>query len=173
MTLPAPASQRIAPPTAPVLVARLTEALWLTPDGEIDRVRPEEAARRVAARAPLLVHMPATARRLGRGPFVAYDLLELFAFVHPARFCLPTPRGVIQAVGLPAPADAEGEVLGLLQATQRLLAALGDPARRPDADIARIAWTMTRAGWSWGPAVLAALGRSPSEMPASQGGAGL
>jgi ATP-dependent DNA helicase DinG len=173
MTLPAPASQRIAPPTAPVLVARLTEALWLTPDGEIDRVRPEEAARRVAARAPLLVHMPATARRLGRGPFVAYDLLELFAFVHPARFCLPTPRGVIQAVGLPAPADAEGEALGLLQATQRLLAALGDPARRPDADIARIAWTMTRAGWSWGPAVLAALGRSPSEMPASQGGAGL
>jgi ATP-dependent DNA helicase DinG len=173
MTLPAAANARIAPPAAPVLVARLTEALWLTPDGEIERIRPQEAGRRVAARAPLLVHMPATARRLGRGPFAAYDLLELFAFVHPARFCLPTPRGVIEATGLPAPANAEGEALGLLQASHRLLAALADPARRPEADVARIAWTMTRAGWGWGPAVLAALGRGTSEMPASQSGDGL
>ncbi len=172
MTLPA-ASSRIAPPTAPVLVARLTEALWLTADGEVERIQPEEAARRVAARPPLLVHMPATARRLGRPHFAAYDLLELFAFVHPARFCLPTPRGVIAAVGLPAPADAEGEALGLLAATARLLGALADPARRPDPDIAQIAWTMTRAGWGWGPAVLAALGRSPSEMPATGASAGL
>ena len=104
MTLPAATNARIAPPAAPVLVARLTEALWLTPDGEIERIRPEDAGRRVASRAPMLVHMPATARRLGRGPFAAYDLLELFAFVHPARFCLPTPRGVIEATGLPAPA---------------------------------------------------------------------
>ena len=117
--------------------------------------------------------MPATARRLGRGPFQAYDLLELFAFAHPARFCLPTPRGVIEAVGLPAPADVEGEALGLIQAAHRLLAALGDPARRPDADLARIAWTMTRAGWGWGPAVLAALGRAPADMPAGQASAGL
>jgi len=95
MSLPASPTARIAPPAAPVLVARLTEALWLTTDGEVERIRPEEAARRVSARAPLLVHMPATARRLGRGPFQAYDLLELFAFAHPARFCLPTPRGVI------------------------------------------------------------------------------
>jgi ATP-dependent DNA helicase DinG len=173
MTLPAAATARIAPPAAPVLIARLTEALWLTPDGEVERLRPDQAATRVAARAPLLVHMPATARRLARGAFAAYDLLELFAFVHPARFCLPTPRGVIEAVGLPAPVDAEGEALGLLQAAQLLLAALADPSRRPDADVARIAWTMTRAGWSWGPAVLAALGRSPGEMPASQSGAGL
>src|ERR671922_231100 len=81
--------------------ARLTEALWLSADGEVERIATGEAARRVASRAPLLVHMPATARRLGRGPFAAYDLLELFAFVHPARFCLPTARGLIEAVGLP------------------------------------------------------------------------
>ena len=87
-------------PVAPVLVARSTQVLWLTTDGEVDRISPEEASRRVMAQPPLLVHMPATARRLGRGPFAAYDLLELFAFVHPARFCLPTPRGLIEAVGL-------------------------------------------------------------------------
>ncbi len=172
MALPA-ASPAIARPTAPVLVARLTEALWLSAEGEVERIAPEQAARRVGARPPILVHMPATARRLGRGPFAAFDLLELFAFVHPARFCLPTPHGLVEAVGLPAPIDDEGEALGLFQATGRLLAALSDPARRPDPDIARIAWTMTRAGWSWGPAVLAALGCSPDQMPLREPGSGL
>ncbi len=172
MTHPA-VSSRIAPPSAPVLIARLSEALWLSPDGEIERITVEEAGRRVGARAPLLVHMPATARRLARGPFAAYDLLELFAFVHPARFCLPTPRGVIGAMGLPAPANADGEARALALAARRLLGALADPARRPDPDIARIAWTMTRAGWGWGPAVLAALGREPGEMPSAPPGAGL
>jgi len=125
------------------------------------------------AQPPLLVHMPATARRLGRGPFAAYDLLELFAFVHPARFCLPTPRGLIEAVGIPPPSDAEGEALGLLEAMQRLLKSLSSPALRPDPDMAQIAWTMARAGWSWGRAVLSALGRSPGDMQAGSPSAGL
>ena len=160
-------------PVAPVLVARSTQVLWLTTDGEVDRISPEEASRRVMAQPPLLVHMPATARRLGRGPFAAYDLLELFAFVHPARFCLPTPRGLIEAVGLPPPSDAEGEALGLLEAMQRLLKSLSSPALRPDPDMAQIAWTMARAGWSWGRAVLSALGRSPGDMQAGSPSAGL
>ena len=172
--VPAPTAASIRPPAAPVLIARMTEAVWLTSDGEVERIPPGEAARRVASRPPLLVHMPATARRLGRAPFAAYDLLELFAFVHPARFCLPTARGVVEALGLPAaPADAEAEALGLLAATRSLLAALAEPARRPDPDIAAIAWTMTRAGWVWGPAVLAALGRSPADLPATPTAAGL
>ncbi|HXV23365.1 MAG TPA: ATP-dependent DNA helicase [Alphaproteobacteria bacterium] len=172
MTLPA-ASRRTAQPIAPVLIVRQTGALWLSAEGEIERIGPEQAARRVAAQPPILVHMPATARRLGRDPFAAFDLLELFAFVHPARFCLPTPHGLIDAVGLPAAADVEGEVLGLLKATGRLLAALADPARRPDPNIARIASTMTRAGWSWGPAVLAALGCGPDQLQSRDAGPGL
>jgi len=63
--------------------------------------------------------------------------------------------------------------LGLLEAMQRLLKSLSSPALRPDPDMAQIAWTMARAGWSWGRAVLSALGRSPSDMQAGSPSAGL
>ena len=36
------------------------------------------------------------------------DLLELFAFVHPARFAVPTPRGIAHALGLDEPARRRG-----------------------------------------------------------------
>ena len=40
------------------------------------------------------------ARRIRIDPFPALDLLELFAFVYPARFCIPTPGGLAQELGL-------------------------------------------------------------------------
>ena len=52
------------------------------------------ASARVERETPMLCHAPATARRLDIPPFPALDLLELFAFVHPARFCVPTPGGL-------------------------------------------------------------------------------
>src|SRR5262245_43726827 len=131
---PVPHASSIKPPQAPVVLARLTEAVWVTVAGEVERIAPEEAARRVQSHPPILVHLPATARRLGREPFPAYDLLQLYAFIHPARFCLPTPRGVIEAVGLTPPAALEDEALALIETARRLLARLADPARRPDPD---------------------------------------
>src|SRR5262245_37060176 len=168
-----PHASSIKPPQAPIVVARVTEAAWVTTAGEVERISLEEAARRVQSQPPILVHLPATARRLGREPFPAYALLQLFAFVQPARFCLPTPRGVIEAVGLTPPAALEDEALALIETARRLLARLADPARRPDPDLPAIAWTMTRAGWPWGPAVLAALGHAPGDLPAKAVGAGL
>ena len=41
----------------------------------------------------LLVNAPLVASRLGYPDLSGLDLLEAFAFIHPARFCVPTPRG--------------------------------------------------------------------------------
>ena len=61
---------------------------------------PREAAHRLQAlaRRRSLVHAPATFRRLGLRPGPAFDLLELFAFVLPARTAAPTPRGLALAL---------------------------------------------------------------------------
>ncbi|MCK5276332.1 MAG: hypothetical protein KAR37_16875, partial [Alphaproteobacteria bacterium] len=82
-------------PDAPALVAGPAGAVWLDRDGEIHGLRLDAVAGRMrGGPPPLLCHMPAMARRLNIDAFAALDLLELFAFVHPGRFCVPTPRGL-------------------------------------------------------------------------------
>src|SRR5213079_2968414 len=114
MTLPPDRVPRqVLVPHAPVLVAGFREVLWLHPDGEIEALDPAEARSRVERETPMLCHGPAAARRLDIPGFPALDLLELFAFVHPARFCVPTPRGLAEALGLPPPRSPADQCIAL------------------------------------------------------------
>ncbi|HET7593886.1 MAG TPA: ATP-dependent DNA helicase [Stellaceae bacterium] len=151
----------MALPAAPALVAGVAEAAWLSPDGEIVLLPPAEAARRARGTPPFLCHARATARRLGVHVFPALDLLELYAFVRPARFCLPTPRGLAVALGLPQPQNGLADAaLTLIAAARTLLAEL--KARGSDTEARAVALAMERGGWGWGAAVLAALGDAPA-----------
>ena len=175
MTDSAPATAGLLIPAAPVLVAGLRQALWIDADGEIETLDSAAAARRARAMPPLLCHLPATARRLEAEPFPAFDLLELFAFVRPAQFAVPTPRGLAAALGLPRPRTPEGEAEALLSVTRALLAEIADPDALPDRDTLPIARAMGQGGWLWSPFVLAALGEAdtvPIE-PTARTGAGL
>jgi ATP-dependent DNA helicase DinG len=149
-------------PVAPALVAGVKHAAWLSPEGEIERLAFAEAARRARETPPFLCHARATARRMGVLPFPALDLLELHAFARPARFCLPTPRGLAAALGLPLPrGDIGAEALTLLDAARALLAELAGGA--PDAESRTVALAMERGGWLWAGAVLAALPEAPAD----------
>jgi ATP-dependent DNA helicase DinG len=147
-------------PSAPALVAGHGRAAILTEDGELLSF---SAADAVAAlrrmRPPLLVHAPATFRRLGLkagGP--ALDLLELFAFVLPARGVAPTPRGLALALDVRPPATLEDEAAALPDIAAALLHRLRAAGAVPlNAYAAGIAERMGRAGWLWAPAVRAAL----------------
>jgi ATP-dependent DNA helicase DinG len=162
------AGKPVALPEAPALVAGVKHAAWLSPDGEIEELSLAEAARRARQSPPLLCHLRATTRRMGVLAFPAFDLLELYAFVRPARFCLPTPRGLAIALGLAPPGRGLGdEALSLIAAAQALLAELG--AAAGDGDLRLMAAAMEKGGWSWGPAARAALG----DAAASDGAAGL
>jgi len=150
--------REIAVPAVPTLVAGAGAAVWLSPDGEIAHLRFEEAARRARAEAPLLCHARATARRLGVLPFPSLDILELHAFVRPARFCLPTPRGLARALGIEVPSgDLASHAASLREAARLLLLELAEG--EPDPDAAAIVQAMARGGWSWAGAVQAALPR--------------
>src|ERR1700732_2045639 len=146
--------RRVLVPHAPVLVAGFREVLWLHADGEIEALAPADARGRVERETPMLCHGPATARRLDMPGFPALDLLELFAFVHPARFCVPTPRGLAEALGLPPPARSPEACVTLATVARALLEKL---AEEVDPEVRAIAEVMDRGGWLWGPAVLAAL----------------
>ena len=151
--------------TPSALAARAGRAAWRDPDGTVETLAPVRAAERLARAAPLVVHLRATARRLGSDLFPAWDLMELFAFVRPARFCLPTPAGLARALGLPAPHGLEAEAACLPHLAAMLLDELASPAARADQTLAPLARLMTRGGWRWGPTVLKALGGDPVSQP--------
>ncbi|HEX7872586.1 MAG TPA: ATP-dependent DNA helicase [Sphingobium sp.] len=134
---------------------------WLWEDGAARAVDRQEAKARALSSPLILVNTPLVGGRLGYSELSGLDLLELFAFVHPARFVIPSPAGLAEATGLPAPSnDAEAAAL-LPRIAERLLAHMRDPkwAERQGA------WTagrnLERAHWPWGPFVRAALPAQP------------
>src|SRR5690348_5735950 len=142
----------------PVLVAGFAEAAWLNADGRLEMLEPVLAARRALVEAPIVCHAPATFRKLKSQRAPVADILELYAFVRPASFCLPTPRGIAQAMSLPlsdhAPLADQARLLA--QAARALLgelAATTSKRRR----ISGLANLMARAGWVWGADVVKAL----------------
>ncbi|MBT7944446.1 MAG: ATP-dependent DNA helicase [Alphaproteobacteria bacterium] len=160
-------------PRAPALVAGVRQAAWLSPDGEIEDLSHAEVAARLSPTLiPIICHGPATARRLGLAPFPTFDVLELFAFVRPARFALPTPRGLAEALDLALPGTLEREAESLLGAAAALLAELSERAQGlGDAQAAPVARAMQLGGWPWADFVLAALGEDGGATPSQARGA--
>jgi ATP-dependent DNA helicase DinG len=181
VSLAAESLDRVLVPRVPALVAGFREVLWLSPEGEIEALSPEEARARLdpvhGGETPMVCHARAVARRLDIpskdwardwAGFAAFDLLELFAFVRPAQFCVPTPRGLAEALGLAPPQGMAEACVALATAARALLQ---DLANETGPDIRAIAEIAERAGWPWGPAVLAAL--PPAETGAQRRGVGL
>jgi ATP-dependent DNA helicase DinG len=143
---------------APALVAMPKGALAQFADGTTRTLTRREALTLAAETLVLVAHAPATARRLqARNPLAALDVLELYAFVRPAQFCLPTPRGIARALGLEAGPGHEGEALALRDAARALIGEVPEIADE-DPRIIDITRLMAAGGWSWGPWLLAALG---------------
>ncbi len=131
-------------------------------DGDGARKIGRGAAEAALTTAPVMVaHASLTARRLGLSPpprsADMLDVLELFAFVRPARFCAPSPSGLALAMGMSEPKGAEAQAQALRDAAAALLTELTDPAYPQREDAVTLAETLDRAGWSWAPRVLAAL----------------
>jgi ATP-dependent DNA helicase DinG len=135
-------------------------------DGDSAELIRAPDARDLFERGPVLVaHAAMTAKRLGiyapaRGPRV-FDALELFAFVRPAKFCAPSAAGLALATGLPEPKGAAAQAQALRQACALLLAELAKAPEPSREEALAQAETLSRVGWAWGAAVIAALRTGP------------
>ncbi|WP_395945249.1 ATP-dependent DNA helicase [Brevundimonas sp.] len=109
----------------------------------------------------LVAHASLTARRLGLTPpgrtGDLMDVLELYAFVRPARFCAPSATGLALALGQAEPKSPEEQAAALREAAVRLLNELAAPAYPERETAYGLALTLQRAGWAWGEVVVQAL----------------
>jgi len=124
--------------------------IWLADgEGRVRAVGRGEALSVCAGTPTIMLNAPLVAARLGLPEISGLDLLELFAFVHPARFAVPTPPGLARALGLEAPGDDAAAAAFYQQAAAALLDRLGAddwPEREG-------AWTavqsLGRLRWPW------------------------
>jgi len=124
--------------------------IWLAgADGPVREASRGEAIARAAETPHIILNAPLVGQRLGYPELSGLDLLELFAFIHPARFAVPTAAGLSRALGVdPPPSEAEAAATLQLIA-ERLLSVLVDP----DWLEREGAWTsnstLHRMGWNW------------------------
>ena len=151
----------IALPDCAALCLNAKEAYYLSADGEL-KTLPHDQVKALVHKKPVLVcHAPYIRGRLGhKTEFYAFDVLDLFAFVHPGQFATPTVNGVCKALGLVEPESLEDAPLSLIDITKALLGDLRDDPYKAKADPLEIARVMglNGKGWPWTSFIFAALG---------------
>ena len=126
--------------------------IWLLAgDGQTRAISKSEAVGAATDTPHLLLNAPLVAARLGYPDLSGLDLLELFAFVHPAKFCVPTPKGLASVLSLPEAAN-DGEVPALLQdAAGALLKRCADEDWLEREGAWSTLQSLTRLRWPWAP----------------------
>jgi len=134
--------------------------IWLVDrDGEVREASRGEAIARAAETPHIILNGPLVGQRLGYPDLSGCDLLELFAFVHPARFAVPTPAGLSRALGIEPPAT-EAEAVGTLtRIAEALLSTLANPQWQEREGAWTSNATLHRLGWCWAPLIGARLER--------------
>ena len=127
---------------------------WLRKDGTTRALGKGEAIMAAADTPLLLLNAPLVATRLGYPDLSGLDLLELYAFVHPARFVVPTPKGLARALDLTEPGSDDQVPLLLQQAAGALLERC-ESADWPEREGAWSALqSLARLRWPWAQIVM-------------------
>jgi len=142
-------------PDIPILYVNTTQAVILTTDGEIKITNHENAKQLLNNKPVLTCHAPYVRTRLNAPDLLAYDLLELFAFVHPAKFCIPTPTGLARAINITPHNSLDDIPMMMMESTKALLSDLKQDPWKAKADPLKIAGVMGQQGngWNWTPFV--------------------
>jgi ATP-dependent DNA helicase DinG len=131
--------------------------IWIADHHGTRAISRGDAVARASETPLVLLNAPLTGQRLGYPELSGLDLLELFAFVHPARFAVPTIKGLASVLGCDCPPDESGGAAFLREAATRLIAALQGPNWLEREGAWMAAQALARARWSWAGLVASAL----------------
>ena len=133
----------------PVFYPHGTRLIWISTDGEICTLDQQTIAVELAKGPVLLCHRRWSEARAGSEISNFLDIMELYAFVRPARFALPTPIGLAQQLGLARPQSGEDMASLLPQVAFLLLDELAAQPSTEQTEAAKIADMMAAGGWRW------------------------
>ncbi len=152
-------TQKRARFSAPVLIYAQGRAQFLSETGEISNPTARDPIFQKLSTPPLVCHAPYTSHRTGIKLEQAFDILELFAFVHPTKFCVPTPSGILKSLGQSTPYDPDEIMIALLDSVDYLLDDLLTQTKDKDRILALAsAMGLQGRGWLWTPIIFSAFG---------------
>ncbi|MCW3834756.1 ATP-dependent DNA helicase [Sphingomonas canadensis] len=132
---------------------------WIaTPGGDCRAIGRGEAIRIAADTPVILLNAPLVGQRLGHPELSGLDVLELWAFLRPARFMVPTPRGLARAAGIDPPAS-DAEIAPFLRRAAEALLAMAEGPWPEREGAWNAAQSLARLRWPWAAAVSQRLGR--------------
>lgn len=152
--------------TLPTLCYGAGKFIHLNHNGEILELNPIQASTLQSDDYILVCHAPYMNAKLGHSRLMMMDVLELYAFVHPTRFAVPTPTGIAKALQIYAPQDIIDYPMALMECVTSLLKDISEKSNTEKiSDIARVIG-LNGKGWVWTPYVLQALNQTydPKEI---------
>lgn len=158
---PSPMPEHISLPDIPALCVNGENGILFTNDGELITLPHKDIPPLIRNKAVMVCHAPYTKNRLGFEEFFIFDVLELFAFAHPTLFCVPTPVGLCNTLGIAPPDNFEDYPFALMDIARTLLQNLQEDPYSELADPVKIASVMglKGKGWPWSQYVCSALGQ--------------
>lgn len=140
--------------------------IWIyETDGMVHSISKGEAIGRAADTPMIILNAPLVAQRLGYDELSGLDLLELFAFVSPATFMVPTPVGLAKALGLKEPSRDDAIAILYRDAALYLLKKIQSnqwPHRIGAWDSAQ---SLYRLRWPWASTIMPSLKKPETAEP--------
>lgn len=163
MNSPVPQTTPLKLPYANIAVITGSQCAILTTDGEIlsYNLSDRNTLPNTLTRYPVIAcHAPWTAKKLELPHIPVFDVLELFAFCHPATFITPTFKGLADYCNISISEDIDDAPYTMLEIVQTLLKNLSIIPDKDKPLLLSIANAMSRQdqGWAWGSFVIEALG---------------
>ena len=144
--------------TAPVLHPQPRSVLWVSSDGEVQELDLMQVPDLVSLNTPMICHRRWVEAKIHQDLTNYLDVLELFAFVRPARFCLPTPAGLAEQLGLARPATPSDTAITIAKSALALFDLIASAPPHEQRQMKDIAEMMAKGGWGWGSLILDHLG---------------
>ncbi|MEO0440816.1 MAG: ATP-dependent DNA helicase [Pseudomonadota bacterium] len=124
--------------------------IWICDtNGQAQAISKGDAIGRVAETPHIFLNAPLVGQRLGYPDLSGLDLLELFAFIHPARFTVPTPAGLAKTLNLDLPEDESKTASFYQEAAVQLLTRLSTSDWPEKEGAWSSAQALHRLRWPW------------------------
>ncbi len=140
--------------------------IWICESNdEVHPVTKGDAIGRAADTPMIMMNAPLISQRLGYADLSGLDLLELFAFILPAQFMVPTPSGLAKALNFEVPNSEDAYPLLYRKAALYMLKTMQSPKWKQRIGAWDSAQSLYRLRWPWAAAMMPYLSKPKEAEP--------